>query len=295
MVTHAFRLADLRDGAFVPVTAFLDYEARTENPLLALYADGDVGRARFTYLAGPYAEPRHALRVLWRNMLNEFLVERLAAFGGVRLGRADDGTLCVALSDAGRYLLGAAAAFTYGGGTAGTVVVQPNFDVVFLAPNPAVEAEVARFAERVGQAPGVAFRLTRASVLGAAEAGLAPDDVLGVLTRASSKPLAANVTREVEGWLAGVRRARVRTATLLDCPDVDTATRVVAALGAKVTRLTPTLFELSAGPPAEEATLLRRLRTAGVFLDGRPGGAAPARAGARRGRRARRPEDDAEE
>lgn len=37
--------------------------------------------------------------------------------------------------------------------------------------------------------------------------------------RASSKPLAANVAREVDGWPAGVRRARVRTATLLECQD----------------------------------------------------------------------------
>jgi len=286
---HAFGAT--AGGAFMPLAAFLDHQARAANPLLALHAAGDFGRAQMTYYTGPHADPRQQLRALWRQMLEQFLVDRLAAFGGVRLGRAPDGALCVALADPGRYLFGTSAAFAYGADEAGAVVVQPNFDVVFLAPNPAVEAEVARFAERVGQAPGVAFRLTRASVLAAAEAGLAREDLLGVLARASSKPLAANVAREVEGWLAGVRRARVRTATLLECPDEETATRVLGALGAKAHRLTPTLFELTAGAPAEEAGLLRRLRAAGVFLEGRPRAGA-SRTPARRGRRARRGAED---
>ncbi|GJG86481.1 hypothetical protein tb265_16620 [Gemmatimonadetes bacterium T265] len=292
-LADAFRTTD---GSFVPLGEFLDHQARAANPLLALHAAGGAdggafGRAQMTYYTGPHADPRQMLRALWRQMLEQFLVDRLAAFGGVRLGRAADGALCVALADPGRYLFGTAATFAYGADEAGAVVVQPNFDVVFLAPNPAVEAELARFAERVGHAPGVAFRLTRASVLAAAEAGLGRDELLGVLARASSRPLPANVAREVEGWLAGVRRARVRVATLLECPDAETAARVLAALGAKAQRLTPTLFELAAGAPAEEAGLLRRLRAAGVFLDGHP--RAGVRTAARRGRRARRgPQDN---
>jgi len=85
----------------------------------------------------------------------------------------------------------------------------------------------------------------------------------------------------------------VRTATLLECPDVETATRVLAALAGKAHRLTPTLFELAGDGPGAEAALLKRLRAAGVFLDGRPRGASD-RSAARRGRRARRrAEDDA--
>ncbi|HEY0778297.1 MAG TPA: helicase-associated domain-containing protein, partial [Gemmatirosa sp.] len=157
----------------------------------------------------------------------------------------------------------------------------------------AAEAEVARFAERVGQAPGVAFRLTRASVVAGAGAGLTRDDVLGVLARASSKPLAPNVAREIDGWLAGVRRVRVRTAALLECPDEETAARVHAALAGKAERLTPTVFALPGAAPGGDALLLKRLRAAGVFLDGRLRGAAD-RPAARRGRGARRgPDDDA--
>ena len=138
---------------------------------------------------------------------------------------------------------------------------------------------MARFAERAGRAPGVAFRLTRASVLAAAEARLTLADVLGVLRDASSRPIPPNVEREITGWFASVRRVHVRRATLLDCPDEETAARAVGALGARLRRLTPTVLELPEGAPGDHAALLRRLRAAGVFVDGDTTGAETGRRG----------------
>lgn len=266
-----------RTEGFVPLGPFLDYHARADNPLLAVDR-----RELGLHVHG--GDPQQFLRRMWHDMLAGFLVDRLAAFGGVRLGRAGDDALAFALTDVGRYLLGAAGDFAYGAPEVADIVVQPNFDVVFLAPAPAAEAAVARFAERVGRAPGVAFRITHASVLAAAQGGATRDDLLGVLRGASSRPLPANVEREIGGWLAAVRRASVRTAVLLECPDDDTATRVVAVLGARARRLAPTVFELAEAAPAARRALLRKLHAAGVFLDE---GAVEPDVGIRRTRRRR--------
>jgi hypothetical protein len=153
-------------------------------------------------------------------------------------------------------------------------VIQPNFDIVFLGAAPGTEAIVARFAERVGPTPGLAFRITRASVLRAAEAGATVSEVMEAMRHASTKPVPKNVEREVSGWMAAVRRAKLRVAEVIDCADEETTNRVVALLGTKVRRLGPTLLELDLPPNARTAAI-KRLRTAGVFLEDSTGRLAP--------------------
>jgi hypothetical protein len=200
-------------------------------------------------------------------MLLQFLVSRLFSLGGASIGRLENGALCFALTDVGRYLFGAGESFVYGTRESGGVVVQPNFDVVVLSAAPSLEATIARFAERVGVAPGLTFRLTRASVLGAAEAGVMAEEVIGALSGASSKPLPKNVEREISGWIASVRRARLRNAQLLECADEEAATRVASLLGSKTRRLTATIFELPTATPSARTAMIKKLRTGGVFLE----------------------------
>ena len=183
------------------------------------------------------------------------------------MGRLADGALAFSLTDVGRYLLGAGDSFAYGSNVAGDVVFQPNFDVVFLGAAPSIEAVIARFAERVGPAPGLAFRITRQSVLVAAESGMAPEELIGAMSKASTKPVPKNVEREVAGWMAAVRRARLRVAHLVECSDEEAASRVAALLGPKARRLTPTIFELPASSVQNRSALLKRLKAGGVFLD----------------------------
>lgn len=252
---------------FVPIADFLEHHSRATNPLLSLQQETETRQRHWLlHLSMGGSDPRQYLRGVWREMLQQFLIDRLVAFGGARLGVTAGGVPCFALTDAGRYLLGASDSFSYGVHEAVDVIVQPNFEVVFLAPAPAAEAAVARFSQRIGRTPGVAFRITRASVLAAAEGGLVLGDVLSVLRDVSSKPIPANVERELSGWLTGVRRATLRPANLLECPDEETATRVLTVLGAKARLLTPTLFELLEMEAAARTALTRRLRAAGVFL-----------------------------
>ena len=269
---------DLPDD-FVSLEAVLEFATREANPFAKLSAPAlrDLQHAMHFGVGG--AEPRAQYNALWRNALRRFLTDRLVAFGGAELGRLGPDDMAVRLTDVGRYLLGAAQDFDYGTTDVADVVVQPNFDIVFLGVAPSVEASLARLADRVGHAPGLVFRITRASVLRAAESGLSADDLLAALTAASSKPLPTNVRREIAGWFATVRRATLRAIEVITCDSSASADRVAALLGGRAIRLSETLFEMPAATSAVRAALLKKLRTAGVFIDDQAGlGAKPKRA-----------------
>jgi len=264
-LTKAFTRAT--DG-FVDLAGFLEHATREENPFSARPAG--AAHSRRSPFGDDGRDPRDTHRAVWHEMLGQFLVFRLLHLGGAILGLQPDGTLAFRIADAGGYLLGYGDEFGYGTEQTGDVVIQPNFDVVFMGANPGTEAVIARFAERAGAAPGLAFRITRKSVLAAAEAGTTTAAVIDALTRASTRPIPQNVQREISGWMALVRRATLRTMQVIDCPDEETAVRVTALLGSKVRRVTPTLLEVTASTAVQQAALTKVLRTGGVFIAGSP-------------------------
>lgn len=266
---------ELPDG-FVSLESVIEYATREANPFTKLSGPALHDVQHVMHFGG--GEPRAQYNALWRNALARFLIDRLVAFGGAELGRLGADDIAVRLTDVGRYLLGAADDFEYGSADIADVVVQPNFDIVFLGVAPSVEASLARLADRIGRAPGLVFRITRASVLRAAESGLSADDLIAALTAASSKPLPTNVRREIAGWLASVRRATLRAIEVITCDSSASADRVAELLGNKAMRLSELMFEMPAATPAARAALLKKLRAAGVFLDDQSGtGARPKR------------------
>ncbi|MDB4915977.1 MAG: hypothetical protein JWM95_3621 [Gemmatimonadetes bacterium] len=273
-LTRALLLAS---AGFISLEQFLDHQSRDANPLLAL-PESSPGTGMY-YERG---DPRENHRNLWRNAVAHFITSRLFALGGASLGRLANGTFCFALTDVGRYLLGRAETFNYGTEDTGEVVIQPNFDVVFLGAAPRTEAALTRFAERVGVAPGLTLRITRASVLAAAESGATAADVVEALRSASSRPLPKNVEREIIGWIATVRRGQVRTVEIIECPNAETGDRVAVILGGKVRRIAPTVFELPVATPAARTALLKKLRGGGVFLEDTTARAPRAKPGRRR-------------
>ncbi len=255
---------ELGEGFYL-LEPFLDYAARSANPFFALPRDVLNELQRHVYFGG--VDPRAGFLSLWRNAMSGFLFGRLVAYAGATLGRMQDGAICFALTDIGRYLLGAKEHFSYGVAGVADIVVQPNFDVVFLGAAPSLEATVARVAERVGVAPGLVFRITRASIMRAAESGLTTDAVLATLRDASSKPVPQNVQREIAGWMSAVRRAQLRVMQVIDCGNDETANRVVALLGARAKRLTSSVIELPTATPSARTALIKKLRAGGVFVD----------------------------
>lgn len=269
-------------GAMVPLTEFIGHHARVRNPLLAIRAA--AGRDRW----GSFPGTRERWESAWASLLMGFLFQRLVPFAGARLGRLDGERVAFGLTDAGRYLLGAADGFELAPEAGdGQVVVQPDFEIVFLAPAPRAEAELGRIAERTGSGVGALFRLTRASVLRAAEQGVSAAQVLGTLEGVSRGGVPDNVARQVRDWMKAVRTIRIAPAVLVDCPDAETAGRVRSLGGGHVTAITPTLLRLSADAKTR-ATLIKRLREKGIFVGtgevsaGADGGGAPPAAPGRR-------------
>ncbi|HET7462260.1 MAG TPA: helicase-associated domain-containing protein [Longimicrobium sp.] len=246
------------DGV-VPLAAFLRHHAQCGNPLL----DSSAAQPRRAY--GTRPATREEWEDLWATLLAGLLKMRLLPLGGARLARTGQG-IGFALTGAGRYLLGASDEFRHAAPPDGEVVVQPDFEIVFLAPAPRIEAELARFAERTGTGVGALFRITRASILRAAEAGLAADGVLKALAQASRTPVPANVARQVKDWFGGTRRVRIAPAVLVECPDTETTARVTGVAGAQATPVTRTILRLS-GDARSVAGLVKKLRAEGIFVD----------------------------
>ena len=104
-------------------------------------------------------------------MLESVLRFRLIPLGGARLGRGGNGRASFQITDIGRYLLGiASASFDYGHDVEAEVIVQPNFEIVFLARAPQLEARLfgllAAWAPAWGNVPyhpRVEWRLRRCS------------------------------------------------------------------------------------------------------------------------------------
>ena len=244
---------------YCPEDVFLAWRSQEHNPLPKVFS-----KAHHRYFSlGVTIE---SLEAQWAQDLAEFLHLRLLPLGGARLGTSK-GRICFTLTPAGRYLLGLADDFDYGHGhdPQGHVIVQPNFEVMFLAPSPLAEAALARVAERRSRGTGAVFQITRKSVLAAASSGMTAEQTLDMLQHVSSKPLPGNVVREIQGWFDQCRRITVEPTVLIRCPDADTATRVVAASGGQAVAITETVVELQDAQARKE--LLRKLHGQGVFVD----------------------------
>ncbi|MCC6124197.1 MAG: helicase-associated domain-containing protein [Pirellulales bacterium] len=254
-----------RSGEFISLDGFLRWHVEEKNPLVDLFKEKQKPRIYGRW--GYRAPNREELDELWNSFLTEFLVNRLFVLGGIQLGVAGkSGEPCFSLTDIGRYLLGIGKDFDYGQGQAdqGQVVVQPNFDIVFLAPSPLAEATIARFAERKTRGQGTMFAITKKSIITAAGGGMTAAQVLDTLKNVSCKPIPANVTREVTGWFNQCRKIQVRPSILIHCPDAETAARVLAAGGKKTVALTDTVVELMEAKAKTE--ILRKLQGSGVFV-----------------------------
>jgi len=247
-------------GAMIPLAGFMRYHTEVLNPFTG--PEADKLRARSAYSGAP--RTMEGWESVWAQILMGFLAYRLVPLGGASLGQTPAG-VGFALTDVGRYLLGAADELRLAAPAAGEVLVQPDFEIVFLAAAPRVEAELARFAERTGTGVGALFRITHASVLRAAEQGLTAERMLKALGEVSRMPIPGNVSRQVRDWFASTRRVRIRPTVLVECPDTETAARVTGLGGAQVTPVTRTILRLDGNAKAL-ALLVKKLRAKGIFV-----------------------------
>jgi hypothetical protein len=230
--------AGLPHGIFFPVDAFLHFAGHgPRNPLLLGRSPAEVVVRVDERLVPPLEEHlRDAARVL----LHDFLACRLIGLGCVQMARDARGKpllTCLPRLDAyfGKVTIAPTPA-----PAATRVVVQPDFTVVVIGLDPAPIADLAPFCDRVrGSATqgSLTFRLSRASLFRGLAGGLKHDDVLARLHKHASNDLPGNVLTEVQTWCCQARTVDVAPATLVTCPDADTAGRVVAVLGKRAQRV----------------------------------------------------------
>ncbi len=154
----------------------------------------------------PLIVSEEAAEELWKSFLALFLGRCLLSLGGAEAGAAADGRLVFRLTADGCRLLG----LPWEGREdqpasppAGTLIVSPNYEVVFLATDPGREAELGRFCERAGRGVGVLFRIERRAVQRAAASGMGAAEVISTLEAGSKGPVPSNVAHEIEAWMGG--------------------------------------------------------------------------------------------
>ena len=194
----------LPSSTFVRFADFAEYQAAIGSPLAAASIAGQQADEQGSLAAGFSSE--EAMEELWKSFLGIFLGRCLLSLGGVEAGIASDGRPGFRMTDAGRRLLGIprdglAPGVGESRPAVQPLVVQPNFEIVFLSPSPAVEAELGRFCERIGRDVGVLFRISRQSLQKAAAAGIDAERVMTLLAQSSRSPLPSNVVHEIRGWM----------------------------------------------------------------------------------------------
>ena len=211
------------------------------------------------------------LQQRWSTAVLAFFNRRLIGLGGVALGQLTDGQLGFRVTSVGRYLLGLTDRFEPDTpDETGDVLVQPNFEIVFLAPSLDAQLRARAIAEPTAalQGPesvGTLFVVSRESVQRAVSTGQDAGQVVTSLRELSKHPLPDNVERQVATWAGEVRWIEVRRAVVVECGDAETAARVLAAAGKGGRKLSSTTVELLAGTRLTAAQR-KKLTAAGIFV-----------------------------
>ncbi len=143
----------------------------------------------------------------------------------------------------------------------GRLVVQPNFDLIALAPvSEALLVSLDRFAERVRLEHIAQYRLSKASVTRAIQQGLTAEAMQEILEQAAGGTIPQNVRYSLEEWERQARRIELwRNAVLLEVDDSALLDELCTDQAARVwvlRRLAPTLAEVSREHLAELQELL---------------------------------------
>ncbi len=247
-------------GLWIPRADFLDWHAETLNPLLR-----HPGKSR-----SPYDHLRNQTTPQkereWRKYVDNFITHRLVPLDGVRVAVDAAGSQWFSITPTGAYLLGHTDKFQYEvDEPTGQVFVQPNFEIVFTAPNPAAESELAQFSERIGHGLGTLFRITRQSVHAAIDCGINAEPIMEILRSYAHKALPPNVVTQIKGWAGAYRRVSFRRMQTMTCPDAETALQVLSLFPRLTKPVTDTILEVTNQKSLSD--IKKKLRKHGIGIE----------------------------
>jgi hypothetical protein len=178
-------------------------------------------------------------------MITDFLDLILVPIGGADLGRTADDHVCFRLTPIGRYFLKLTKDFPdLKEPDSGKVVLQPNFEIVFLGTNIRAEGALEPLCERLGHGTGTLFRLSKPRVQNAIDSGKTMESILETLEEITAKTVPDNVRKEMATWGSAIRHFTPEVIVALRCEDPQSAILLRAALGSNATLLTPTVVQI---------------------------------------------------
>ena len=245
------------EGQNYALNNFARYHSQKTNPLTTALSR----KARFVSYAVP-SERESSER--WNVLLTEILLYRMVPFGFALVSLDYEGEFCFSITSSGRYVLKLASQFVFDDHSDPNVIVQPNFELVFLSPSMQAQAKVFGFCERIGHSTGAMFKITKSSVLRGAQNGMSCETMLENLAEISSRELPANVVREITGWINACRFVDIENVQLIRCPDKDTAIKIFHIGENQVEIIADTVV---AYRPQDRCTLLNKLAELGIFLN----------------------------
>jgi len=245
------------EGESYALGNFVRYHSQKTNPLTTALSR----KARFVSYSVPN-ERETSER--WNVLLTEILLYRMVPFGFAVLSLDHQGEFCFTITSSGRYVLKLATQFVFEDNSAPNVIVQPNFELVFLSPSMQAQAKVYGFCERIGHSTGAMFKISKESVMHGAKNGMSCETMLENLAEISSRELPGNVVREITGWINACRFVDIENVQLIRCPDKDTALKISHIGGSQVELISETDI---AYHPQDRCTLLSRLAELGIFLN----------------------------
>jgi hypothetical protein len=234
---------------WIPLSAWLQFLNKTRNPI-ALASAGTSGlvlcKSRTAFGSHVFVKvDAEALEELSLSMVSDFFSSILFPLGCVDLGRTEENVICFRLNAVGRYFLQLTQEFPEIEEPAlGKVVLQPNFEIVFLGPNASAEAALEPLCERLGHGTGTIFRLSKPQVQNWVDSGKSLESILQSLEEITAKPVPENIRKEMATWSQSIRNFTVEILTVLRCSDAQAAIRLRAELGSTASLLTPTLVQI---------------------------------------------------
>lgn len=243
--------------------SFMRNQIFEENPFFTLFHSG-VPYPDSHNWQDDYIIDHTAMINSWSRVLQSFIANKAIPCGFINLGKIDDdGSHAISLTDAGLYVIGELDTLPESKSSDNSILIQPNFEIVFMAQNPRAEVKLGQFCERLGSGMGTLFRISRKSILKGASNGLDSEFILNAMHEVSHKPVPANVTEQVKNWISLCRLVSISTKILFTCPDKVTALQVKSSGGDKVEQISDTVIAVSDRKFA--GALEKKLEKKGIF------------------------------
>jgi len=175
----------------------------------------------------------------------------LHVLGLVDRGETTEGLPLVRLNEVGAWLVGHGPRPDLAPPSDGSVVIQPNFDIIVFPEGQDVSLlwPLMQAAEPISHDVALTFRITSDSIYRAAQRGTSADAVLSLLRRHSRSPIPANVVQAMSDW--DHRYQQVAITTFADLIEADS----------------PEQFRRFLAEVNEEQTVVRRLsETVGLVV-----------------------------